>query len=287
VSSETDPDGTTTTFTYNGAGEVTSQVVSFGSYSATTQYGYDSYGHQFCTVGPYEYAEGVTCPSSAPTSPPTPGDDAYLGATITTYDADGRVVQVTNPLGGMTYTAYDQAGEPFCTVAPAEADDGVTCPSTAPSTPPTIGDDPYLGATITSYDANGRSVQVTNPLGGITLTTYDAANNVLGTTVESNNSTSAPLRREGDALRPALGGRRDLWLARPTYCRSCHQLAARVLVSVGHTPPQCPRLSTTPRSGSLFRQPRWRCPQCKGLLRSRPRYMSARKAGLDFLRRTP
>jgi RHS repeat-associated protein len=192
VSSETGPNATTTTFTYNGAGEVTTQVVSFGSYSATTQYAYDSYGRQFCTVAPYEYAKGVTCPGSSPSSPPTRSDDPYLGATITTYDADGRVVQLTSPLGGINYSAYDQAGELFCTVAPAEAALGVTCPSTAPSTPPTVGDDPYLGATITTYDANGRPVQVTGPLGGITLTSYDPANNVLQTTVESNNATTDP-----------------------------------------------------------------------------------------------
>ena len=40
-------------------------------------------------------------------------------------------------------------------------------------------------------DALGRVVQVTNPLGGITLTTYDPAGNVATTTVESGSS-SAP-----------------------------------------------------------------------------------------------
>ncbi len=164
-----------------------------GPTRATTAYAYDSYGRQFCAVAPYEYAKGVTCPSSPPASRRRPpASDPYLGATITTYDADGRVVQTTNPLGGITYTAYDQAGEVFCTVAPAEAAQGVTCPSSPPSTPPTIGDDPYLGATITTYDANGSPVQVTNPLGGITLTAYDAANNVAQTTVESNSSTADP-----------------------------------------------------------------------------------------------
>jgi YD repeat-containing protein len=192
VSSETDPDGTTTSYNYNGAGQITSQVVSFGSYSATTEYAYDSYGRQFCTVAPYEYAKGVRCPASPPSSPPTPSSDPYLGATITTFDTDGRVVQLTNPLGGIAYTAYDQAGEQFCSVAPPEAAVGVTCPSSAPSSPPTTGTDPYLGATITTYDGEGRPVQVTNPLGGITLTQYDAAGNVLGTTGESNNATADP-----------------------------------------------------------------------------------------------
>jgi RHS repeat-associated protein len=192
VSSSTSPDGTTTAYTYNGAGQVTSQAQSFGAYSATTLYAYDPYGRRFCSVSPYESVQGVTCPSTPPSSPPTPGDDAYLGATITTYDADGRAAQVTNPLGGISDTAYDQAGEPFCTVTPAEAAGGVTCPSTPPASPPIPGDDPDLGATITTYDADGRVVQATNPLGGITLTSYDPANNVVQTTAESNNSSADP-----------------------------------------------------------------------------------------------
>jgi YD repeat-containing protein len=192
VSSETGPNGKVTTYSYNSAGEVSSQVVSFGTYSATTVYAYDADGNQYCSVAPYEYAKAVTCPSSVPSSPPTPSDDPYLGATITTYDANNEPVQVTNPLGGITYTAYDHAGNAYCTVAPAEAAAGVTCPSSPPATPPTVGDDPYLGATITTYDTSGQAVQVTSPLGGITLTTYDADGNVAQTTMESNNSTADP-----------------------------------------------------------------------------------------------
>jgi RHS repeat-associated protein len=192
VSTETAPDGTVTSFTYNAAGQVLKQVVAFRSYSATTQYAYDQFGRQYCAVTPSAYAQGASCPASAPTTPPTPGDDPYLGATITTYDASGQVVQVTNPLGGITLTAYDQSGHVFCTVAPAEVVAGVACPASAPTTPPTPGDDPYLGATMTTYNASGQVVQVTNPLGGITLTTYDGAGNVASTTTQSDNTASAP-----------------------------------------------------------------------------------------------
>lgn len=192
VSSITDPDGTTTSYIYNGAGKLTASTVAFGSYTATTTTAYDTLGRPYCTVSAYEISQSVACPSSPPSSPPTPSNDPYLGATITTYDADGRVVQSTNPLGGITLTAYDLAGEPFCTVAPAEAAVNVTCPSTPPTTAPTPSSDPYLGATITTYDANGRVVQTTNPLGGITLTSYDPAGSPSQTTVESNNTTSAP-----------------------------------------------------------------------------------------------
>ena len=143
-------------------------------------------------MAPAEAAKGVTCPSSPPTSPPSPGDDPYPGATITTYDARGPGGPGDQPSGGHHLHAYDQAGDLFCTVAPAEAADDVTCPPSPPPSPPTVGYDPYLGATITTYDANGRVVQVTNPLGGLTLTSYDAANNVAETTVESDNARADP-----------------------------------------------------------------------------------------------
>jgi RHS repeat-associated protein len=185
VSSETDPDGTVTSFTYNGAGEVTAKTVTFGSYSATTVYGYDSEGRLYCTIAALAYSQGhTTCQSPAPTSPPTAGSDPWPGQTITIFDSDGRAIDTVNPLGGVTQTGYDQAGEVFCTVTPANYAGGKTCP--------TPGGAWTAGITITGFDANGRPIQVTNPLGGITLKTYDLANNVTQTTVESNNSTADP-----------------------------------------------------------------------------------------------
>ena len=192
VATQTDPDGNVTSYSYNAAAQVTSQTVTFGSYTATTVNAYDSAGNQFCTVEPYEAANGVSCPASPPASPPTVGNDPYLGATITTYDAEGRVVQTTNPIGGITYTAYDPSGNTFCTVDPYEAAKGVTCPAAPPASPPTVGNDAYLGDTITTYDAQNRVIQVTNPLGGITLTSYDNAGQVQQTTVESDNPTADP-----------------------------------------------------------------------------------------------
>ncbi len=187
ASSETDPSGTTTSYTYNGAGEVTNKTVSFGSSTSTTLNAYDSYGRLYCTVDPIEAAKGVTCPASppSPSSPPA-------NLTSSFYDADGRVTQSTNPLGGTSITAYDGTGLVYCTVSPAEYAASVRCPSTEPTTPPTVGSDPYLGAAITTYDAAAQVVQVTNPLGGIELSTYDPAGNLTSTTVESNNATAAP-----------------------------------------------------------------------------------------------
>jgi RHS repeat-associated protein len=192
LASVTSPDGTETAYSYNSLDEVTATVVTFAGsgYSATTIDAYDTAGRLYCEVDPYEYAAGVRCPS-LPVTTPSPTSDLYPGATITTYDGEGRVIQTTNPIGGITYTAYDPAGNVYCTVAPYEAasPNDVTCPSSPPS-PPTVGSDSYLGATITSYDGDNRPVQVTNPLGGITLTTYDSDSNVEQTTVESDNPTT-------------------------------------------------------------------------------------------------
>ena len=132
----------------------------------------------------------MRCPA-LPVTTPTPTDDSYLGATITTFDADGQVIQTTNAIGGITYTAYDDAGEAYCTVGSSEAAQGVTCPA-LPVTTPAPGDDPYLGTTITTYDDSGQVIQVTNPLGGITLTSYDGAGNVSSAYVESNDPTDDP-----------------------------------------------------------------------------------------------
>jgi RHS repeat-associated protein len=196
--STTDPDGTTTTNTYNGANQVIQQTQTFGATTATTLNAYDALGHKYCTVAPSQAAKGVTCPTTEPTTPPTPANpptlisDPYLGATIDTFDAIGRVIQVTSPTGGVTYNAYDDAGNKFCTVGPLAAVSGIRCPSGPPATPPTPSSDPYLGATIDTSNALGQLVQETNPLGGITTHAYDPNGNDLTQVVSSSDATNDP-----------------------------------------------------------------------------------------------
>ncbi|HMD46094.1 MAG TPA: RHS repeat-associated core domain-containing protein [Acidimicrobiales bacterium] len=189
----TDPDGTMTCSAYDASGRLTKTTASFSSYSATTQYAYDTSGRRFCEIDPYEYSKGATCPASAPTSPPPgsgTGSDPWPGATVTIYDGDGRVIDTVNPLGGVAQSAYDPAGEVYCSVAPTAYAKGTTC-QPLPITTPTQSSDLYLGATINTYDTAGHLVQVTNPLGGITLNTYDGAGNVTQTQVESATSTQS------------------------------------------------------------------------------------------------
>ena len=183
----TDPQGDVTTFTLDSAGRVITktETSATSSFSATTISGYDTAGRQFCTIAPLAYAQGhASCPSTAPTTPPSPGTDPWPGAQITIFNGNGQSTYEVNPLGGVSQTAYDGAANVYCTVSPANYASGVTCPAAGASW--------TAGITLTSYDALGRPVQVTNPLGGITATVYDAAGNVTQTTVESNDSTHAP-----------------------------------------------------------------------------------------------
>jgi RHS repeat-associated protein len=185
----TDPDGAVTTDTYNAEGEVLTQVVTGASgYSATTQYAYNAAGQKWCEVSPYDYSEGYQCPATAPTSPPT----GVTGYTDTIYTTNGQVSTTTNPTGGTTQYAYDGAGNRYCTVSAYNYANGTRCPTSLPLTTPTPGSDSYLGATIDTFNADNEVTQVTNPLGGITASTYDPAGNLQQTTVESNNTTSDP-----------------------------------------------------------------------------------------------
>ena len=188
-----DPEGDTTLIYHNDADQPTRQVETApaGAFSATTITAYDAAGRVFCTMSPLGYAEENdtdTCPSTEPTSPPSPSSDTnpgpYPGAQVTIYNGSGQPTYQINAVGGVTQTAYDGAGNVYCTVAPADYAQSISCPA--------VGAAWTAGITLTSYDANGRAVSVTNPLGGVTATTYDASSNVTQTTIESNNSSADP-----------------------------------------------------------------------------------------------
>ncbi|HXB37152.1 MAG TPA: RHS repeat-associated core domain-containing protein, partial [Acidimicrobiales bacterium] len=188
MSSSTDPNGTVTSYLYNGAGEPTQVQTTFNGFTSTTLKAYDQYGRQYCEVDPIEAAASVTCPSSPPSASSSP--PAHVSSTF--YDADGNVVQTTSALGGTSITAYDGVGLPYCTVNAKEYAASVTCPTSEPTTQPTPSSDPYLGATITSYNELGLPIQVTNALGGIKTEAYNAFGQVASSTSKSNNTTAAP-----------------------------------------------------------------------------------------------
>ncbi len=185
VATVTDPDGQKTTYTYGAPSQVTQRTVTDGSlnsYSATTQYEYSSSGLLYCTVSAADYATGTRCPAVSS------GDTAYAGATIDTYDGSGRLIESANPLQGITQYEYDQAGNLYCTVAPAQyaSPNSVRCPSLS------SGDTSLAGATIDTYNGDDQLTEAANPLTGYTTYQYDAAGNVTQTTEFSNNTSDAP-----------------------------------------------------------------------------------------------
>ena len=195
--SSTDPVGDVTTYTYNSLGEPLSTTVSHGSFTSTTIDGYDLLGNKYCVIAPDEFAKGVTaCPGSAPSSYPSPVSDPWPGMSITIFNADSQPVFQINPLGGVTETAYI-AGQVFCTVAPMQYKAGKSCPASVPTSTsnppiPTVGSDGFVGLTITSYNNLGQVSQVTNPAGGITTYTYDAAGRKLSQTVQGDDGSGDP-----------------------------------------------------------------------------------------------
>lgn len=129
----------------------------------------------WCTVEPAEADNGVTCPSTEPTTAPTPGvkNTVALGATITYYDAAGNPTYVTDPLGNTTETAYTSAEQPFCQVDATEFTvDGKSCPATVPTSAPT---GTVTGYTTTLYNTAGAPSSVTNPDGATTTYGYTDA----------------------------------------------------------------------------------------------------------------
>ena len=112
----------------------------------------------------------------------------------TFYDGNGRVIQTTNEIGGTTITAYDAAGNAYCTVGPRPYAAGTRCPTSPPTGTniPTPSHDGYPGATIDTYNTLEQQVQETSPIGGITLYSYDNAGNKIEQDVESNDSSHDP-----------------------------------------------------------------------------------------------
>ena len=136
---------------YNGDGQVTSTTNPIGG---TTQYAYDGAGNKYCTVTPYNYANSTRCPDIVAADHPDAGSDSYLGATIDTFDADNRVIQETNPLGGHH-----------------------------PQRPTTTQDN--LGNKLVESNNTTADPNV------VTTYSYDADNRVISTTVAPNSAVSA------------------------------------------------------------------------------------------------
>jgi RHS repeat-associated protein len=163
----TDPLGKTTTYTYNSLNEVTSKEDPLGN---TTTYGYDGDGNLLDMTDPDGYTTTYAHAGTAHPGDITSVTDPDGHVTSYTYDADGdAATSSVSPSATVTDTtdyAYNADGERYCTVSPVQVAAGVTCPAAGSAAKP--------GATVTAYDADGEITSVTDPDGNVTRDTYNA-----------------------------------------------------------------------------------------------------------------
>jgi RHS repeat-associated protein len=172
----TDPDGATTNYVYDEAGQqaVTSAPavnVEAGGGTPVLQHpvtttGYDTFGAPVETQDPdghittMAYDAGGRKVSETQPGYTPPGASTPITATTTwSYDDAGDISHVTDPLNHDTHYVYDQLGD----VAQVT--------------------DPANGVTHSTYDTNGELQSVTDPTGAQTQATYDLLGRQLTATV--------------------------------------------------------------------------------------------------------
>ncbi len=172
VTSQTDGDGRTTSFTYAGGGEVASKTVSRSAGSTdVARFTYDADGEQICKVSPNAVALGIDCPA--------PGAPSVPHTTETTYDAKGRVASISDPNAHVTTYQYDGNGNRTRVTDPSGHSTNSAFDLDGRHTSTT---DANGAVTSTAFDGNGNTTSVTDPNGKITSSTFDALNRVTSTT---------------------------------------------------------------------------------------------------------
>ncbi|WP_405894959.1 DUF6531 domain-containing protein [Streptomyces sp. NBC_00104] len=207
LTSETDPLGNKTTYTYDKVGRLLTTVSARGNVSGadpaahTTSHTYDAAGNLTKVTGPT--GATVTTEYDA-VNRPVKVTDPLGNATTYTYDAVDNVTKTTDPLGKSVSSVYDKnnrltstTDQLSKTTGYAYDADGNLTSRTSPlgnketwtydgdGRPLTAvdprgnasGADPAQYTTTNRYDVAGNLVTVTDPLGGVTSTEYDAVGN--------------------------------------------------------------------------------------------------------------
>ncbi|MFI6675253.1 DNRLRE domain-containing protein [Kribbella sp. NPDC050470] len=176
--------GRMNTFTYDANGNV--KTVKNGRGFGPT-YTYNENG----TLATATDARGnaTQYPTYDPSGYPTKITDPLLTPTEFTYDARGNVTRVAEDLVGTEYqretiAEYDAFGRPT----------KITTPYDTTQTPA------VTRTTATEYDLNDNITKETAPNGAQSVSTYDAADNLLTKTLPDNNTTGRQLAYTYDVL---------------------------------------------------------------------------------------
>ncbi|WP_344836139.1 RHS repeat-associated core domain-containing protein [Kribbella ginsengisoli] len=170
--------GTTTTFTFDKAGQQTRVESQSGRATVTS---YDADGQVSSTMDPlgkitsYEYdANGRQTKSTDP-----------LGrSAVTTYDPAGQVSSVTDPAGGKVDYTYDALGQLKSVTTPTGAVTAYDYDKAGNLTKTTT---PRNGAYVNTYDAAGRLATNTTPTGRETRMAYTPSGALASTTLPAGS----------------------------------------------------------------------------------------------------
>ncbi|HEY7814119.1 MAG TPA: LamG-like jellyroll fold domain-containing protein, partial [Nakamurella sp.] len=197
VTAQTNPDGATTSYAYNEAGQqaiLTGPPVAAETGGGTpvtarpvTTTGYNTFGEVTeaqdpngnVTTDVYD-ADGRVVSQALPAYTPPGGSSPVSGTSVTAYNTLGQVTASTDPLGNAAHYAYDQLGHR------------------------TSQTNPDNGVTTTSYDADGEALSVTGPTGAQATSTYDyLGRQVTATEVERYPSAASYTTVTSYAVTPA------------------------------------------------------------------------------------
>ncbi len=175
VTDVTGPNGEHLHYAYTAAGDLGDSVDARGS---TTTYSYNT----------SQELTGAIGANSKPLSRQTYDNSGRL---VSSADGDGNTIAISNDVGARTQTVTDPNGS-LTTVATYDAAGDL------------IQEDQALGSTHLTrkqtFDADGRPLAVTDPLGHTTQFTYDNLGNVARLTDPTGASTSTSYNATGDVL---------------------------------------------------------------------------------------
>jgi RHS repeat-associated protein len=181
---EIDPDGIRTEMTWDDNDNLLQTVIDSGGLNLTTSSTYDENNNRLSETDPLGRVTTYTYDEDDNVLTVT---DPLGGVTAFGYNGDGRLATMTDPVGTVTSYVYDASGQLI--QEDLNADDGTllsrktyTYDASARRLTESVHRmiDGVLTPLTTSYayDNNGRPIRMTDPLGHVMQTEYDAAGNV-------------------------------------------------------------------------------------------------------------
>jgi len=192
LTSITDRNGNTQTFTYSGANLSTVT----DSSSRTVGFAYDGANHLTAITDPagnsYSLSVGTTLNS---VTQPDGGTWQY------SYDANAYMLTKTDPLGSTTTYTYDNQHRVVTSADPEGKTRSIAYPQTTDTVKSTTFTEKDGGTWGYSYDTQaGTLMSKTDPQGGVTSYAYDANGNRTSTTNPDATTTSATYDNRGNML---------------------------------------------------------------------------------------